>query len=84
MRNIMSLCGTLSCVEIEDESNRVSLDVFSNLKYWDTYKRNLSYNFYSLFAYVENMTVQDTRTIPCMVYDPTVKVSLHQLSGVRL
>jgi hypothetical protein len=86
MRDITSLCGTISCVEIEDESHRVSLDVFSNFKYShyrNNRKLNLSYNFDFLFAYGANMTVEDTRTIPCMVYDPTVNVSLHQLSGVR-
>jgi hypothetical protein len=79
----MRLCGTVSCTEIEDDSHEKSLDVFSYLKVPKHGISPLYYKIDPLFAYDGTITVQDTGTIPCMVFDPTVKISLHLLYGER-
>jgi hypothetical protein len=84
MSGTTRVCGTVSCAQIENDSHRVSLDVFSYTKESKTLKGKLNYWIEPLFVYESNLTVEDRVNIPCMVYDPMAKISLHQLSEVRL
>jgi hypothetical protein len=83
IRDISLLCGTISCVEIANDSHSKTLDVFSYLQPPDDLLKNVSDVSGPLFTYEGNMTVQDTRTIPCMIYNPMETISLRQVSGVR-